>query len=64
MQGYQLTFFTQQERTHQQQPLARWRVEQARQLGLRGATLQGGQVYYTRVAAEFGTLGGDIAAGR
>lgn len=108
MQGYQLTFFTQQDRTHQQQPLAQWLVEQARLLGLRGATLQGGleglghdgvihainlfdasdqpvqvtfvlsvpesdrlldhlkrqgvRVFYTRVAAEFGTLGGDVTA--
>ena len=103
MHGYQLTFYTQQDRVHANQPLAQWLVAQARDLGLRGATLNGGleglghdgaihainlfdvsdqpvqvtlvvtaeeserllahltqtgvQVFYTRVAAEFGTLG-------
>jgi len=39
MQGYQLTFFTQQDRTHRGKPLAHWLVEQARALGIGGATV-------------------------
>lgn len=41
MLGYQITFFTQQDRVHDRQPLAQWLIEQARQHGLRGATLNG-----------------------
>lgn len=41
MNGYQVTFFTQQDRMHRHQPLAKWIVEEARRLGLRGATLSG-----------------------
>lgn len=40
--GYQITFFTQQERVHKQQPLAQWLMATARQMGLRGATLTAG----------------------
>ena len=40
--GYQITFFTQQERVHKQQPVAQWLMATARQMGLRGATLTGG----------------------
>jgi PII-like signaling protein len=39
MQGYQLTFFTQQSREHGNTLLAEWLVEKAKQLGIRGATL-------------------------
>jgi PII-like signaling protein len=39
MKGFQLTFFTQQDRSHQGEPLAHWLVEQARVLGIGGATL-------------------------
>ncbi|MFN4362254.1 MAG: DUF190 domain-containing protein [Hylemonella sp.] len=39
MQGYQLTFFTQQDRRHGCTPLGEWLLEEARRLGLRGATL-------------------------
>ncbi len=39
MQGYQLSFFTQQDRSHKGQPLAHWLVEEARRLGIGGATL-------------------------
>jgi PII-like signaling protein len=39
MKGYQLTFFTQQDRRHQHQSLAEWLVLAARNLGVRGATL-------------------------
>lgn len=39
MQGYQLTFFTQQDRRHGGLPLGEWLVREARRLGVRGATL-------------------------
>ena len=39
MQGYKLSFFTQQDRSVQGHSLAPWLLEQARQLGGRGATL-------------------------
>lgn len=42
MNGYQITFFTQQDRYHQHQPLAEWLLQAARQLGLRGATIVAG----------------------
>lgn len=39
MQGFQLTFFTQQDRKHHGRPLAEWIIEEARRLGIGGATL-------------------------
>ena len=39
MQGHQLTFFTQQDRKHGHLPLGEWLVQEARELGLGGATL-------------------------
>lgn len=39
MNGYQLTFFTQQDRKHAGKPLADWLVQLARDMNLRGATL-------------------------
>ncbi|QOZ83123.1 MULTISPECIES: DUF190 domain-containing protein [Chromobacterium] len=39
MQGYQLTFFTQQDHCHDGLPLAEWIVQQARRMDIRGATL-------------------------
>jgi len=39
MQGYQVTFFTQQNRRHKHIPLAEWLMITARDLGVRGATL-------------------------
>jgi PII-like signaling protein len=39
MFGYQLTFFTQQDRSHKGRPLAKWLFEEARNLGIGGATL-------------------------
>ena len=39
MEGYLVTFFTQQNREHAGMPLANWIVEEAKQLGVRGATL-------------------------
>lgn len=38
MHGYQITFFTQQDRRHEGRPLADWLVETARSIGVRGAT--------------------------
>jgi len=38
-QGYQLCFFTQQDRRHRGRPLAHWLVEEARVMGIAGATL-------------------------
>jgi PII-like signaling protein len=39
MNGYQVTFFTQQDRRHHGKPLADWLVHLAGELGLRGATV-------------------------
>ncbi|MGE4291767.1 MAG: DUF190 domain-containing protein [Desulfovibrio sp.] len=39
MEGYLVTFFTQQNRTHNDVPLADWIVDQAKQLGVGGATM-------------------------
>ncbi|MGF6637474.1 PII-like signaling protein [Paraburkholderia sp. MM6662-R1] len=39
MHGFQITFFTQQGRSHHGKPLADWLVRLASELGLRGATL-------------------------
>lgn len=39
MNGYQITFFTQQDRRHHGQSLAEWLVRLAGEMGLRGATL-------------------------
>lgn len=39
MNGYQITFFTQQDRRHAGEPLADWLVHLAIEMGLRGATL-------------------------
>ncbi len=103
MNGYQITFFTQQDRLIGNLPAGQWLLQEARRLGLRGATLSGAveglghdgvihainlfdlsdqpvqvtlvvteveaemffehltqqrvQVFYVKVAAEFGTLG-------
>jgi PII-like signaling protein len=38
MQGYLVTFFTQQDRRHHGMPVADWLVKLAGELGLRGAT--------------------------
>lgn len=39
MNGYQITFFTQQDRRHHGKPLSEWLLQLARDLHLRGATL-------------------------
>lgn len=48
MQGYQLTFLTQQDRKHGHQALAEWLVEEARRMGIRGATLIAGSEGFGR----------------
>ncbi|WP_126444567.1 DUF190 domain-containing protein [Sulfuricystis multivorans] len=42
MNGYQITFFTQQDRRHKGKPLADWLVHLAKELGLQGATVLAG----------------------
>ncbi len=42
MEGYLVTFFTQQKRKYQGVSLAKWIVREARKLGVRGATLFSG----------------------
>jgi uncharacterized protein len=39
MNGYQVTFFTQQDHRHKGKPIGEWLIHLARELGLRGATL-------------------------
>jgi PII-like signaling protein len=39
MKGFQITFFTEQDRRHDHKPLAEWLLLAARDLGLRGATV-------------------------
>jgi len=39
MNGYQITFFTQQDRLIGNLPAGQWLLQEARRLGLRGATL-------------------------
>jgi len=42
MNGYQITFFTQQDRRHAGKPLADWLIHLVAELGLRGATVMPG----------------------
>ena len=42
MEGYQITFFTQQDKHHHGKPLADWLVLLAQEMGLPGATLVAG----------------------
>ncbi len=39
MQGFQLSFFTEQNRKHAGKPLGEWLLQEARRLGVGGATL-------------------------
>lgn len=39
MNGYQITFFTQQDRRHRGKQIGDWLVQLAKQMGLRGATM-------------------------
>lgn len=43
MTGYQLTFFTQQDRRHGRQPLAEWLMGLVQSMQIRGATLRTAQ---------------------
>jgi uncharacterized protein len=42
MNGYQITFFTHQDKRHKGKPLGDWLVHLAQEMGLRGATLLAG----------------------
>ncbi len=46
MKGYQLTFFTQEDRFHKSTQLSEWLLLAARNLGLRGATIVSGSEGY------------------
>ena len=46
MKGYQITFFTQQDRRHKNKPLAEWLMLAARDLGVRGVTIVAGSEGY------------------
>ncbi len=39
MRGYQVTFFTEQNRRHEGKPLGEWLMQLAKRLGLQGATM-------------------------
>ena len=57
MNGYQITFFTQQDRRHRGKPMADWLVVLAGELGLRGATVipaSGSCVYAVAMAPSIG----------
>ena len=41
MDGFQITFFTQQDHRHKGKPVGDWLIHLAKELGLRGATLFG-----------------------
>ncbi|WP_159877691.1 DUF190 domain-containing protein [Aquitalea denitrificans] len=41
MQGFQITFYTRQDRLHGHAPLAQWLLELAHELAIGGATLNG-----------------------
>lgn len=41
MQGFLVTFFTQQDRMHGHVPLAQWLFDEAKRQGIRGATMTG-----------------------
>jgi PII-like signaling protein len=43
MKGYQLTFFTQQNHTHNHRPLHQWLLELAKSMEIRGATVLAAQ---------------------
>lgn len=43
MEGYLVTFYTQENREHNNMSLASWIIEEAKNLGVRGATLFSGQ---------------------
>ncbi|SDF97119.1 DUF190 domain-containing protein [Desulfovibrio legallii] len=51
MQGYQIVFFTQQERSHGALSVAEWLLATARALGIKGATVSAAQGGYGRDGA-------------
>jgi PII-like signaling protein len=48
MNGFQITFFTQQDRRHHGKPVADWLIHLAMEMGLRGATLIAGSESFGR----------------
>lgn len=42
MQGFQVTFFTEEGRRHAGQPMSQWLMDTLKSLGIRGATLSAG----------------------
>lgn len=48
MNGFQITFFTQQDRRHHGKPVADWLIRLAMEMGLRGATLIAGSESFGR----------------
>jgi PII-like signaling protein len=48
MNGYQITFFTHQNRRHKGKQMGEWLLQLVRELGLRGASLQGGRESFAR----------------
>lgn len=48
MQGYQLTLFTQQDRTHKGLPLVEWLLNAAKELKIKGATVVSASEGYGR----------------
>lgn len=46
MKGYQITFFTHQDRRHRHKPVAEWLLHAARDIGIRGATVIAGSEGY------------------
>ncbi len=48
MQGYQLTFFSQQGRTHHMLSITDWLLQEARAIGIKGATVAAAQGGYGR----------------
>lgn len=46
MNGFQITFFTQQDHRHHHKPLAEWLLHAARDLGISGATIIAGSEGY------------------
>ena len=46
MKGYEITFFTQQDRLHGLKQISEWLLLTARNLGLRGATIVNGSESY------------------
>ena len=60
-QGFQLSFFTQQDQRHRGKPLAHWLIEEARAMGIAGATLLAASEGFGRArrihAAHFLELG-------